>query len=348
MHTLNSTLGPDLSAAIERAARALNRPTDALLREALADRFAAWLPSPSDDAPPMTTPLDDVAIRLALTQPPWLEAPPGVRAALIGMAADELDRAGHPEAARRLLQALPVESGDGDDEPAGAALDALQARVEDHAEHMATWRAALSAGDAARAALAFDDAEAHYRAALRAADGQPRTEMVTYERLAELHVLAGDLRAAASAADQALGAARGCGATGHADALRRLSALARLPPSPSSAVAQLVGGLVAVERGLPRVALARLEQSAQAAAGDDPLTEMRARGALALVRLGLGHFGAARRAADEAARLAVRHEPAIEPIWSLVSATSRLADRQRSAGQTTESRGPSRADPIDR
>lgn len=207
----------------------------------------------------------------------------------------------------------------------GALADTLSRLEEDPDLDDDPWTAAIAAGDAASAHGAHRDAARHYAEAVEAAV-TALAELPALERLARARLLGASPREAATAARRAMVIAGHLGDGVRAGALARLCSISEAVATADRAVQYTVAGLVALDDGDGVTAARQLYRGATAAAeAGRAQSEMRARGALAAVRLASGHHRQAAREADRARTLAEEVEAhALAEFWRVLGAAARL------------------------
>ncbi len=282
MNALHLLLDDELwtDACKEAALRAVD--VDALLADVLSHHFARWMQP-------------DTAIE---HRSPGF----GLRVALAAWEAVEAAEA----TAARCADSVEL-SPDGDHTPAPWTR-ALAAAIGDdargRAERLERWQEVFRAGE--RAAIRGQHGEGieRFREALALA-GTARIPMaMTHERLARSELLSGRPAAAREHARRAM-ILTGQAGLPVAASLARLVALVDTLAGGHPAVQHIVAGLVALDQRDASTAAERLSQGARLAADDGRAGfEMRARGALALIRLSAGAGQAASTEAQRAAELA--------------------------------------------
>lgn len=319
MNALHLLLDDELfaDACREAAIRAID--VDALIAHVLSGHFARWM-SP-DDVIADRDPDFDLRLNLAVRE--------------------AIDR----EVALASAVQLP-----GADCGGGPWVDALAAAIADDVrsriEHLERWQRIFRAGERALVRGLPREAAERFREAVDLASVHRIPAAMTLERLARAELVAGRLEAAAEAARRAMVLAGQSGLP-HASALARLTGLVETISRGHPAVQQIVAGLVALEHRQPGAAVERLVAAADAAARDgEALFEMRARGALAVVRLAVGAGRVASREARRAAALA--RDAALDDLGGLLdvlASAGELDERPppagdgQSAGQGSSSMG---------
>lgn len=317
MNALHLFLDDELwtDACREATVRAID--VDALIADVLSGHFARWMTP--DEVIGERDPDFDLRLSLAVHEAIDRER----------RFDDEADPA--PEADRHWTDAL-----------AAAIADDVRARIE----RLERWQRVFRAGERAAVRGLHREAADRFGEAVTLAGVHRIPLAMTLERLARAELFLGRLERAADAARRAMIQA-GQGGLPQAAGLARLAALIESISGGQPAVQQIVAGLVALEQRHPCTAAERLAAAAEAAVRDgQPVFEMRARSALAVVRLAAGAGRAASREARRAAALARdadNHD--LQGLLDVLATAGEVGDGEavvggaQSAGQGSSSMG---------
>lgn len=289
MVALTVTLEEDLwdDAAREAALRGLD--VDWLLADALTERFTHWSRPPTGAGGPPDDPL-----------------PPAADPAVLALLSGQLMRAGLDGAARATLACARARARR-PDQPrwTRALVHAMTDDIEGRADRLDHWRRAMDAGDRAIDRGLPHEAAVRFHEAAVVAHDAPIPQLLAVERLARAHLAAGDAPRAARAARRATVLAGARPDAQLSAALVQLAEAAEAVRGAHGAVQAMVTGLLALERGEPEHAAGYFELGADRARVDGESTyELRARGALATLRLAAGRGDAAADEAERAGALA--------------------------------------------
>lgn len=310
MNTLELLLDDDVwtDACREAALRAVD--VDALLADVLSERFARWMTA--DEALDACDP--ELEHRLAVAAHAAAET-----AREVGFDASALCRDGRmpPRWAASL---------------AAAIADDVKTRLE----RLERWQVVFRAGERAALRGLHREAAQRFGEAVDLAGTARLPRSMSLERLARAELVQGHMTAAADAARRAMVLAGQAGLQ-QTLGLARLARLIAVVATGHPAVQQIVAGLVALDQRDAATAAERLADGARVAADDrQGIFEMRARGALAVLRLSAG---ASREASAEARRAAaLARQATLDDLGGLLDVVASVGDA--AAGGPVEDRAP--------
>ncbi len=324
MKTLHLLLDDALWSDVCREAAARSVDADALMAHVLSTQFTCWL---TPDAP---VDAGDPILRLRLALAAYEAVDEGITpqfermAVMLGQLAPD-----------------PASGADRLDPWAGALEAAIADDARDRVERLERWQAVFRAAERARRRHLHREAVDRFAEAAALVDDSPIPLMLTLERLARTELVLGSPDAAAGHARRALQLAR-LREMPLVEDLIDLVEVVEAVADGHPAVQQIVAGLVALDQQDPGAATERLAAGAAVARESGRSDyEMRARGALAVVRLALGAGRAAGVEARRAAELA--RSAALDDLGGLLEVLANAGETIVPEGRAGDAEAPEAA-----